>query len=329
MLAWALAVTLFEGELRWQAPGGCPQVEEVQARIDAAGGLGDLVVDARAQLDADGAWTLHLSIALGDVSDARVLHADDCDALAEAAVLLIATRLDEVAGSEPAPIPMPEPEPEPVPIPEPEPEPEPAPILMPEPEPLAAPQPRVEPGPAPDEPLPTGVVLALASGVGVESVPRPSLAVELALGYAWPRLRLGLRGRLHAAPEVALDEQRSMRVLVGTAGARVCARPSRRRVEFPMCGELALGGNRSITRGPARDRGGLWLEASAGAGVAWFFADRWAFTGQLSGVVPLVGSAFTLDGSRAWAPAVVGGRALVGVEFLWPIQIAGRPEKSR
>ena len=28
-------------------------------------------------------------------------------------------------------------------------------------------------------------------------------------------------------------------------------------------------------------------------------------------------------------PSAVGGRAMLGVEFLWPIQIAGRPENSR
>ena len=120
-----------------------------------------------------------------------------------------------------------------------------------------------------------------------------------------------------------------MRVFLGTVGPRVCARPSWRSVEFPLCGEVAVGGSQAVLRGPARDRGGVWVEASAGAGVAWFFAPRWALTGHLAASLPFIGSAYTLNGDEAWAPSPVGGRATVGVEFLWPIQIPNRPEKSQ
>jgi hypothetical protein len=141
---------------------------------------------------------------------------------------------------------------------------------------------------------------------------------------------VSLRGRFHPGLQrLALEGDRTMRVLLGTAGPRVCARPSWRRLEFPLCGDLSVGGSRAVLRGPARNRGGVWLEAGVGAGLAWFFASRWALTGALAATTPLAGSAYTLDGSEAWAPSPVGGRAMLGVEFLWPIQIRNRPEKSQ
>lgn len=303
MLAWALWMTLAVGELRWQAPAECPQADDVRARIEAAGGLGDLVVDASVEPTASG-WQLNLSIALGDTVDTRILESDTCDPLAESLVALVATRLDAPAPQDS--VPAPAPKSAPVPAPKPEPAPKPAPD----------PDPETKPEPTPSTPaLPTGLTLALSAGLSLGSVPTPGLPAELAFGHAWPKLRVSLRGRFHPTPQpLQLDAERSMRVFLGTAGPRVCARPAWRAVEFPLCGEVAVGGNRAVLRGPARTRGGVWLEAGAGAGVAWFFARRWALTGHLAASVPVVGSGYTLDGNEAWAPSAVGGRAMLGVE---------------
>lgn len=315
-------MNLIGGDLRWRAPPEvCPGLDEVQRRIDAAGGLGELVVDGEVVEDPQG-WRLELRISLGEVSDVRTLQAEGCDALAESLVLLVATRLDEVDGSPSVPEPEPEPAPEPgPPLLEPEPEPEPTPAVSSPVEPPSEPPSRSS--------LPSGVTLGLSAGASLGAVPTVGVPTDLGVGYAWPRVRVALRGRLHVGPTVAADRERDMRVLLGTAGPQVCARLGRDRLEFPLCAEVLLGGSRANMDGPAaRDRGGLWLEAGLGAGLAWFFRTQWAVTAGLSGTVPLVGTGFELDGDEVWAPAPVGGRVMLGVEFLWPIQIGARPENS-
>lgn len=321
MLVWSLALSLLGGELRWQAPAECPTAQEVRGRIDAAGGLGELTVDAEVTSSERG-WSLALSIGFEQVADARTLHADDCEALAEALVLLVATRLDDAApqrAPEPA---VPTPETAQTGL-------EPVVGTGSESGPSSAwsePEPRAAPVVVSGRRLATGFVLGLGAGVGLGSVPAPGIPIELTVGHAWPRLRVGARGRFHAAREVELDERRSMRVLLGTGGVFGCGRFWVRTVELPLCGEVSFGGNRAVVRGPARQRGGVWIEAGARVGVAWFVSPRWALTGQLAAAAPLVGSAFTLGEDDAWSPAPVVGRALLGVEVLFPIQNRARPE---
>ncbi len=327
MLAWALAMwTLTEGELRWQAPvEQCPSAERVRAQIDAAGGLGALQVDAVVSPDASGGWVLGLTIVLDDVSDTRSLRDADCAALAEAAVLLIATRLD------PERVPEPEPRVESPPRVETPASGLPPTLLSPEPTPVQPPPQVFSQAEPPARALPTGLTFAASAGLSLGSVPTPGVPSELALGYAWPRVRASVRGRVHVASPRGLDDEgNDIRVVLGTAGPRVCARPAWKQVEFPLCGELGLGGSRAVTRGPlAQDRAGLWLEAGVGAGIAWFVAPRWALTAHLAGASPLVGTRYTFEGDERWDPAPVAGRALLGVEFFAPIQIRSRPEKSQ
>lgn len=331
MLGWALAIwTLAGGELRWQAPQECPSAEAVRAQFDAAGGLGELEVDAVITEGPSAGWTLALTIALDDVSDKRTLHDENCDALAEAAVLLVATRLDPKRSEPPlAPV-----EP-PTPIPEAPANPPPA---RHEPEPTQTqPEAPVDVGPPPMQAvsrppafaLPTGLSFAVAAGLSLGSVPLPGVPSELAVGYAWQNLRASVRGRVHVGPQRRLDGGGSIRVVLGSVGPQVCARPRWRRLEFPLCGDLGVGGSRAVTRGTAQDRAGTWVEAGLAGGVAWFVAPRWALTAQLAGSSPLVGSRYALDGDIRWDPSPVAGRAMLGVEFLVPIQIRSRPEKSQ
>lgn len=328
MFASLLSVVAVAGVLRWEAPAEvCPSAQDVQARIDASGGLGALDVEGRITAADGGGWRLELAISLDDVSDARVLEDADCAALTEAAVLLVATRLDPSFVPTPSPElptePEPEPEPEAEPPMEPEPEPAPEPEAAPEPEPSAL-------APRPFKPtLPGGLTLGVAAGVGLGSVPTVGFPVALSLGYAWPRLRVALRGRFHAGPTIDLDAERTMRVMLAMGGAQACARLGAGRLEFPICGDVAVGATMARTQGPAtQNRGGVWAEAGASAGVAWFVADRVALTGLLGASTPLRGHSYALDGDERWVPPRVAGRVLLGVEFLWPIQISGRPEKS-
>lgn len=325
MLLWALLAMTSTGELRWQAPAeACPTAAEVQAQIDDAGGQGDLHIEGVVRPGETRAWGLELTLAYGELSDTRMLEDDDCGALAEAAVLLVATRLDEVRARERA---QPEPEPEVIP------EPDPVPEVEPEPEPSPEPAPRRS---EPDAPLlarerpsrAQGIALGLRGGIGVGSVPTPGIPLELGLGYAWSRFRLSVEGRYHLATLETHGDLR-MRVLLGTAGPRGCARLGGVRVEVPLCAELGVGGSRASVQGSqGRDRGGVWLEAGLVGGVTWFFRPQWGLVVQLAGAVPLDGSSFQLDGASVWDPAPVAGRVTLGIEFLRPIQKAIRPEKT-
>lgn len=318
-------LTLTGGELRWRAPAGeCPSVETVQAQIDAAGGLGELEVDAVVTTEPAGGWALELTIALEDVSDTRTLRDADCVALAEATVLLVGTRLDQeppVAPQEPPP-PLEQTSP-PAELPfEPETQEQTAASVVSE---TLPPRPPAPPRGAQS----TGLTFAVGAGISLGAVPFPGVPSELALGHAWPGVRVALRGRVHVGGSQPLGEDGSIRIVVGSAGPQVCARPRWRRLEFPLCGEFGVGGSRALTRGDARDRAGGWVEAGLGAGLAWFVDPRWALTAHLAGASPLVGSRYALSGSSLWDPSPVAGRVMLGVEFFVPIQIRNRPEKSQ
>lgn len=331
MLAWALAMlTLSGGELRWQAPPEqCPSAETIQAQIDAAGGLGELQVDAVVTAQPSGEWRLDLRIVLEEVSDARTLHDANCAALAEAVVLLVATRLDP----EHTPLPVP-PEQSTPPVETPPQPPSPT-AETPDPEPPKTASPQSQPVAPPESAerresaLSTGLTLAAGAGISLGTVPIPGVPSELAIGHAWPHVRVAVRGRVHVAAPQGFSEAGSIRVVVGTAGPQVCARPRWRRLEFPLCGEVGVGGSRAVTRGPARDRGGVWVEAGVGAGLAWFLDPQWALTAQLAGASTLVGTGYELGDDELWDPSVVAGRVMLGVEFFVPIQIRNRPEKSQ
>ena len=324
---------MLTGELQWQAPDAtCPSEAEVRAQIEAAGGLGDLRVRAEVLPGETQQWAMRLEITFDEVSDVRALEDDDCGALAEAAVLLVATRLDEVAKAlEPEPEPAPPPPVEPPPEPETEPEPEPEVPVEPEskPEPALPRSPEPRPALAPSRPLPVGLLVAVAGGVGLGSVANPGFPVEVGIGWGWPRARLELRGRYHVAGRQSLDGGADMRVLLGTAGPRGCVRMGQGALEVPICAELGVGGSRAVVRGDGRDRGGPWVEAGAGLGLAWHFAPRWALTGYFGAAAPLEGSAFQLQGEDVWTPAVVAGRLMLGIEFLSPIRKRIQAEKSQ
>ncbi len=333
-LGIALGMVL-AGDVRWTAPSSCPDEATVRARLDAAGGVGALDVDAVATPTEDGRWMLELGISLDGVRSVRTLDAGDCDALAEAAVLLIGLQLDAVdpgtapqsAGS--VPVPAVEPELELAPEPRFERE------ATAEPEPQA--EPRVEQAPAevrspasPSRPplALQGWVLGIGMGVSAGTVPLPGVPFELLVGWAWPRLRLGVRGRYHLARRVELGAGRDARVHAGMAGPEACARLGASGFEVPVCGQVSVGGTRSNTRGTARDRGGPWVETGADVGVVWALAPRVSLAGRLGVAVPLVGSRYVVDDVVAFDPGPVGGRVMFGLEFHRSIQNRGRPEKS-
>ncbi len=318
-VGWLLAPDASQGALRWRAPAGCPDQAQMEARIEAAGGRGRLGIDAEVVAE-DQRWTLRLALELDGARDTRVLEADDCDALAEAAVLLIGVRVDEsrdVLPSVDDDVPPPVVEPTP-----------------PEPSKPAQPPPRADPEPAvSSEPPPRasgssqGLLLGAAGGLSIGAVPAPGVPLELAAAWGFGRVRVGVRGRYHFSRRVGLGEGRSVRVHLGAAGPEICARLFRGSFEFPLCAQSSVGRSEVQGRGPTRDRGGLWVEVGADAGLAWSFSPRWALTTRASFAVPVVGTRYVLDERVAFEPFAIHGRVVFGIEFLLPIQIFGSVEK--
>ncbi len=315
------------GDVQWTGPASCPDAAQMQARIDAAGGTGRLRVTGEVTHEADEGWRLALSLELDGQTDTRTLTGDSCEELADAAELLIAVRRDELATQEPPPLPEPEPAP-----PEDEPAP-PTPIGVPEPTPGVDDR---GPAPPPDPPRPrplrgfprwpTGLQLGAAAGVGLGATPNPGIPVEVAIGGAWPRLRIALRGRYHVPRQVQLADGRTATVQVGIASLEACARPGVARVELPLCGQVGVGGSRADGGGgQIRDRRGVWAETGLDLGVAWHLRPWWALTARLGGAAVLTGAEYVRGDELVFRPARVHGRVVVGVEFRIPIQIQARP----
>ena len=86
--------------LHWNAPAGpCPGEPELLARIDALVDAAPLQLDATAWVQqlavptpAGEAWRLDLRLQWSQRSDTRILHARDCSSLADATVVLPASR---------------------------------------------------------------------------------------------------------------------------------------------------------------------------------------------------------------------------------------------
>ncbi|MCA9705593.1 MAG: hypothetical protein KDK70_07090 [Myxococcales bacterium] len=322
------------GTVQWEAPPGCPDQAQMIERIEAGGGVGDLVVIGDVRQTALGAWEVTLSIELHAERDTRVLRGDSCEAVAQAAELLVAVRRDQLDPERPSPPHVPEveqgPETSPAPV-SPTPEPR-APARADPGEPIPAAESAAAPAvrPSPEPPTrPTGLLLSAAAGAGIGATPAPDVPVELAVGASWPRVRLAVRGRWYAPRRVALAEEHEARVQLGTAGVEACARPAVRRLEVPVCGQVAIGGSRADGGGPRiRDREGVWAEAGLDVALAWHLRPWWALTARVGGAVVLTGTRYVRADEVVFDPAPIHGRVVLGVEFHVPIQIGARAEKD-
>lgn len=318
------------GSLSWSAPTECPDGAWIRAKIDEAGGLGGLAVAAEVRRDGD-RWAATLELAYDGTRDTRTLEGETCEAIGDAAVLLIAVRRDEVAQS-------PKPEPDPaddavesdlLQLPEPDP----APKTSSEDE-SASGSPLESPSNATEwrRPilwlLPQGLWLSAGFGVGLGAAPFPNFPLDLGLGLSGQRWRAGLRGRYHASTPVRVDPLGDARVHVGMASAEGCGRLAVARFEFPICAAVSLGGSRSAAFATGlRDRGGIWVDAGIQLGAHWYWSATWALLARLEGAAVIVGSGYAVGTTRVFVPSAVHGRLVVGIEKHFRIQFGPRPEK--
>lgn len=301
--------------LRWSAPAGCPSQARVIAEVDRLLGASGarprepLQVTATVDEDPPGRFRVSLETAGEGGPRVRVLHASSCQALADAAAVIIALAIDPAAvASAPEP-PPPAAPPAPPPLPPPPP---PRPFVPP-------PRPRTAPPPPRDSvPLRFHVAAWVLGDIG--SLPGVSFAAGGALGLsiaswrieagagAFPSRAAVIANRPTAGGDVSL--------ILGSVGACRDILP-KGRFEIAPCAGVELGRLHAAGFGISNPTSGdaLWSAFKAGGLFAWAPMDRFALVLRLDVVVPFARPSFVLDNvGPVFRSGPVAGRLGLGVE---------------
>jgi hypothetical protein len=229
--------------LGWNAPSACPSADLMERVMRLTGlprerlGAKLLRVDAIVRLTASGGWEAQLAIVTAAGSGERRFSAEDCASLIDGAALILALAVDPtVVAARATPPSL-------------------AGSAVSHPKSVRRPSWLLRP--------------LLAADMGV--LPDVGLAYGLAVGLAWPRVRVEADGSFMSAQEVADGVGRGgrIRLLLGSH-ARACLVPWRyRRIESAVCLGPALAwlrstGNDNITFAETHDT----LSVSLLAGVA-------------------------------------------------------------
>ncbi len=303
-------------ELEWDAPGGCPVSEEIQAAVQGLlsavpGGEGVMRVHAKVAMQPP-RWRLRLHTEFGGKSDTREVFATSCGELGDSVALVIAASLDptlQAAQTSSAPKEPVEPTPAPTPN-------------------RPKPKPRSEAQPTSTQPPPSrGVAQTL-----------PHIRLRVDTGPEWGALEslvgtVGASATAHWKPAraelsarwVGLDTHAGppgtrVAVQIFLASARGCAHLRTGRWEFPLCAGLEVGGVRIARSGFVQsDRlVGRWLAPTlAGALNYRFGALALWFEAQVA--VRALGTRVRSGEAQVFSPVgAVSLRPLVGVEFVLP-----------
>ena len=294
-------------DLTWNAPGSCPDSAAVLreiAHLDPAPAPDGTVVRAQVTEESEHAWSVQLRIQVGSQQGERVLHAESCMLLAQAAALVVALALH----SEAAPVP---------------------PVTQPEPEPTDESLHRLPVGSqARPEANPRGerahfLLRPLVAGdVGV--LPGPSVAFGLAVGLRYGALRFELAAtyglsRTQAVPSVGPGAMiRIQTPIVGQA--RGCYGWHFRRLEADACigVEAAdLTGTASGITSP-QEQSTLWLGVFAGGGLGVRLIGPLSVRLDVEIGVNAVQATFQINDTNVFRPGLVYGRLIPGLELEWP-----------
>jgi hypothetical protein len=309
--------------LHWVAPLHCRDASSIEAAVRERLGRevepGEIRVVARVEEQGSAGYALTLKTQTADVEDRRELTAHDCRALADATALIVALSIDAVAVAEhvddetaastietvetietiePAPAPSP---------------PQPDIVELAPPPPVRAVEPRADASTSPGTPGAVGV--SLAGGGILGTLPGISGGPELALSWSRPKWRIELAGSWYA-PRTDRSDRGAVRVQLGTATARTCARLGTARLEVPLCGGIELGGSRGDGDGVpgARTALGLWVAPVIGTGIRGRVSPRLAPFARVDVAIPVVHPAFELQGA---APSEELFRASAASARLW------------
>lgn len=310
-----------EPALSWTAPATCPDATWARASLTSQlrGALpADTVVEI-AIVPASPGFAATIAVR-GGATDTpfapRRLVAGDCEALARAAVLVVAVAIDPVAVVGPSdPLDTADPPPS-FDLPEPVPR-----TRSPSPVGPATPitEPLVDrtPPPPPRSPARWHHALRIAGGVGSTII--PALTGVVRLGYA--AIRSGWRIETHAGWLAPVDRRygdgAGARLQAITLSVRGCQSPAIGRVTLAVC--LGVEGGPVVGRGTGVPRSARavsgWLAAELGVAAVIAVHPRLGVVLGADVTAAAVRPAFHL-GTREdlFDAPIVGGRALVGLE---------------
>ena len=335
LLAGPAAQTSNHGlSLAWDAPAGCPNIEQLRARIaEFAPGVLDDPTIAGVRVDGrieafPGRFEATIRVENQDGASVRRFGAADCELVADASALVIAVALAPVESAS----------------------------TMRERPPTQTPAEPVEPAAQPDEsqaPEPEEQPAEQSQEQGSPPALVISLGPEQGERAESPLVRVGLRafgGAAYGPTDtgygvlgggLALFSNRWRVELAGswspprvvrrgdlggtfegwTIAARGCFVPSWRRLEFPLCPGLEFGRvhGRGLDELPVvREASFPWIALGLAQGL-WFVPhERLALGVDAQLVVPLRGGAFVVEDRQVQRLVPVGIRALVGVEVRLP-----------
>lgn len=312
MLApWLLA--LASSDLDWRAAPGCPDAHEVSERLGAMLSPEAVAAIGRTRISVDVLqrgphWEARIYLDDGRGPSERSFAATSCDAVTDAALLLIAMAIDPRFGGAPVPVPEPvESIDPPAPV-------EPAPAEL-----------TIAPAstPAPAKRRVQGLIGASA-GVGFAVMPRAAAVLRLGGGVVLGRVALLLDAQ--AWLPRGLDSQSNpavgARASAWTLGPRGCVfAVARRRVALPLC--VGAHGGQIVAQGTGalqpRRRAAPWGHASVGAGAVVWVVPRLGLGVEVEALVPWVRPAFATDPSGiAFRVPVASARGSLGVIVRWP-----------
>ena len=348
VLLWALVLAAPLLRVDWDAAPGCPSREDFIRRVEAESDL--RVEDAAAPvltaevairpLD-DARWRLTMLLRPGgsvdEPTDERRLEADTCDAVVEAAALVVSMRIVELA-------PQSGPEREPQLVPELTPDPS-GPRREPErrstrDDRTALPREAQDEAPPPlledpeigsrasaerreaPQPRDLGGWLGAQGGLALGVLPGVGGAVGLEGGLEGDHWRAGVA--IHGAPVRRAEhpQAHAVRGRFDLVAAEVigCGVPSVKRVGFPLCGRFSAGGIRGVGAGDVAlptPRWVDWLGLGGSVGVSWRITRNVAPVFAAEALASLRRPSFSV-GSRPgtlYRTGPVAFRAWLGIEI--------------
>ncbi len=324
-------------DLEWIAPPGCPTRDAVLDDVTRI--LGPKRTEALARVAAravlfrgeDARWHVVITVS-GEAGGERTLEASSCEEVANAAVLVLALRVDPTSFAPEMPLSPPAaiasafpPSEAPVPAPSAVP---PQPLTPPpsaprgQPAPLAGAEAPPDQSAAPNSPSHYGILVGTAVGGGIGALPSADLGIEVTATLKRGRLRLEplLGTSLVQHADVVASEGAALRLARG--GLRGCYAAIDLRLTLSGCvtGEVDwfwADGYGATTPENANARE---VAFGAGALTTWRLAGRVVLRAQLEGLLAVSPPTFVIDdtagnvASQVYRPAALIIRAALGVE---------------
>ena len=301
---WLLPYRVSAAELHWEAPEGCPDLQDLERETEQV--LGEslahyplqvwaVVVTQATQLSLE----LRMQVPVGEPLRVRELQATRCSELMEAAAVAIALAAAESGRASP---------------------------------PLAAADTRFDPGPPEAPPrlgatrppasqtTDTGVVLGAAAVSDWGALPGPGLGAELQLGWRLRWLRLGIAGSW--LPQRSMPLARGTRAAFGltSAALSLCMQQRVARTQLMACGLAELGqiSAQLLDAGATEERRTPWRALGLRLSLTYPLAPPLEMSVSLAAIAPLTRPEFFRDERESLGlhqPAKVGARLWLGVIF--------------